>query len=209
MKNLYNEDYFERGIELGISGYSNYRWMPELTIPMCSRMIEYLGIKENETILDFGCAKGYIVKALRLLHRKAYGYDTSKYALQHVDAEVKKFIHHVDNIEKLPVFDWVIAKDVLEHIEYNELDRTLLELRTKCSKMFCIIPLGKDNKYSVPSYENDKTHVVRQSIGWWQLTFEETGFIVDEATYKVKHIKENYAKWEEGNGFFTLRSNNV
>ena len=34
----YNQDYFERGIELGISGYNNYRWMPEFTIPMAMTM---------------------------------------------------------------------------------------------------------------------------------------------------------------------------
>jgi len=68
----FNEDYYERGVELGISGYSNYRWMPELTIPMCHEMINILNIKDDETILDFGCAKGYVVKGFRLLHKIAY-----------------------------------------------------------------------------------------------------------------------------------------
>ena len=43
----YSEDYYERGIELGISGYSNYRWIPELTIPMCYEMINILNIKDR------------------------------------------------------------------------------------------------------------------------------------------------------------------
>ena len=62
--NVFDEDYFERGVQLGISGYTNYRWIPELTLPLCETMARYLGISKDDRILDFGCAKGYIVRAL-------------------------------------------------------------------------------------------------------------------------------------------------
>ena len=117
MKNLYDENYYERGIETGVSCYSNYRWIPELTIPMAARLIEYLGIAEHQKILDFGCAKGYLVKAFRLLHREAYGYDKSEYAINCVPEEIKDYIRNqVDG-----GYDWIISKDVFEHIPYQEL----------------------------------------------------------------------------------------
>lgn len=81
MKNLYDQSYYEHGIESGISLYSNYRWLPELTIPLAARIIEYLQIGVEDSILDFGCAKGYLIKAFRLLHRNAYGFDISSYAI--------------------------------------------------------------------------------------------------------------------------------
>ena len=37
----FNEDYYERGAETGKSLYSHYRWMPELTIPMCQNIVMY------------------------------------------------------------------------------------------------------------------------------------------------------------------------
>ena len=82
MTHKYDEDYFERGVETGKSLYSNYRWIPELTIPICAELIMQLKIGPEDTILDFGCAKGFIVKALRLLHREAYGVDISEYAIK-------------------------------------------------------------------------------------------------------------------------------
>ena len=91
MKNLYDEEYFERGIENKKSCYTNYRWIPELTIPLAFSMIEYLKISPEEKILDFGCAKGYLVKAFRLLHRQAFGYDISDYAKESAPYDVKKF----------------------------------------------------------------------------------------------------------------------
>ena len=64
---FYNEDYYENGLALGCSGYSNYRWIPELTIPMAYHIINGLNISENSRILDYGCAKGYLVSAFKLL----------------------------------------------------------------------------------------------------------------------------------------------
>jgi len=202
MKNLYDENYYERGIETGVSCYSNYRWIPELTIPMAARLIEYLGIAEHQKILDFGCAKGYLVKAFRLLHREAYGYDKSEYAINCVPEEIKDYIRNqVDG-----GYDWIISKDVFEHIPYQELPEILTHLRKSTKHLFAIVPLAEKGKYVVPAYELDTTHIVRENLDWWKSTFERAGFTVRDASYSVKYIKENWAAWEHGNGFFILES---
>ena len=84
----YDEDYFENGIKTGKSCYENYRWLPELTIPMAMTIIDLLKIQRFETVLDFGCAKGYLVKAFKLLYRNAFGVDASPYAIANCDSEV-------------------------------------------------------------------------------------------------------------------------
>lgn len=202
MKILFDENYYERGIEKGVSCYSNYRWMPELTIPMAARMIEYLNISEEDTVLDFGCAKGYLVKAMRLLHRKAYGFDISEYARKNVPHEIEEYI--VSDIES--VYSWVIAKDVFEHIAYEEIDEVLKKILNHSENLFAIVPLGDDGKYVVPAYELDKTHIIRENLDWWKKKFQYNGFEVVKAEYKVKYLKENWASYEMGNGFLTLMS---
>lgn len=202
MKNSYDEDYYERGIEKGISGYTNYRWIPELTIPMASRIIEYLKIGENETILDYGCAKGYLTYALRLLHRNAYGYDISDYAIEHAPREVEKYLY--TEFEQLGEYDWCIAKDVFEHIPEQLLRELLEKLRVITKHMFVIVPLAEDGKYVVPAYEHDSTHVIRKNLKWWEEIMIDSGFKVRESTYRVRYIKENYANYEKGNGFLVL-----
>ena len=204
MQNLFNKDYFEKGIELGISGYSNYRWIPELTFPMAHWLIKYLGIKEDDRILDFGCAKGYLVLAFRLLHYKMYGCDVSDYALKNAPNEIQDYISRF--ITDFDKFDWVISKDVFEHIPYSDIDYVLCTIRKMCNNMFCIIPLGENGKYNIELYEHDKTHIIRESMEWWHNKFEDVGFIIREQVYRKKHIKENYARYKKGNGFFTLTS---
>lgn len=203
MKNLYDEDYFERGVEYKKSCYSNYRWIPELTIPLAFRMIEYLKIDSEDKILDFGCAKGYLVKAFRLLHRKAFGYDISEYAKASVPQDVKEYI--VEDYRK-ENFDWIISKDVFEHIPYEEIDETLINLSGVTKNLFCIIPLGANGEYVIPAYELDSTHIIRENLNWWTEKFLKDNFSVETATYDVKYIKDNWKCWEKGNGFFVLHS---
>lgn len=206
----YNEDYYERGVEMNISGYSNYRWIPELTIPLAHRILEVSEIKKYDKILDFGCAKGYLVKALRLLHRNAYGYDISDYAKSKVPEDTKPYI--LENLRD-QYFDWVISKDVFEHIQYRELDMVINTLRSMCDNMFVIVPLGYEIKgvistkrYYAPANELDKTHIIREEIEWWEDKFEECGFEIKHSSYDIKHIKEHYKDWKKSHGFFILKN---
>ena len=205
----FNEDYYERGIETGVSCYSNFRWIPELTIPLCAAMIESLGIGKFETILDFGSAKGYVVKAMRLLHREAYGAEISDYAIQATPESIREFIFHCDkDKEKLlgMKFDWILAKDVLEHVDYNDIDSVLDFLNKIGKRVFAAVPLGEDGKYIIPAYELDVTHIIRESLEWWISKFKKHNFKVIEATYHMPYIKSNWEKWGQGNGFFVLSS---
>ena len=87
----FDEDYYERGAETGKSLYSHYRWMPELTIPMCHHIAKYLELKETDKVLDFGCAKGFTVYCLRLLGYKAYGVDVSEYSESQIEEGTRKW----------------------------------------------------------------------------------------------------------------------
>lgn len=199
----YDEDYYERGRELGISGYSSYRWLPELTIPLAHEIVTQLGIRRGERILDFGCAKGYLVKALRLLHHEAWGTDVSEYALSKAPEDVQPFLSSASLIT-FERFDWIIAKDVLEHVPYEELPQLLSSLRSVGNNLFAIVPLGDGKKYVIPEYEGDVTHVIRENLGWWRRAFQKAGFVVKEATYLMPYIKANWDYAKHGNGFFIL-----
>jgi cyclopropane fatty-acyl-phospholipid synthase-like methyltransferase len=201
MSETYNEDYYERGVELNISGYSNYRWIPELTIPLAHRIIEFLNIPYGASVLDYGCAKGYLVKALRLLNRSAYGYDISDYAIKNCPHDIKDYI--TSDVSKR-FFEWTICKDVLEHVSYEHIDSVLQHMAGTSNKFFVIVPLAKDGKYVVPSYETDVTHCIREDIDWWSQKFSDNGYNIVFKSFLVKHIKENYANYAEGNGFFEL-----
>lgn len=213
---IYDANYFLRGKETGKSLYENYHWIPELTLPMCRAIIDFCGIRQTDTILDFGCARGYVVKALRQLGYEATGIDISKWAIEHCDPAV---MEHV-SCRALPEaeVDWIIAKDVLEHLDGLTLEKTLIAFGEKARKgVFIVVPLapGLDLPYVVPEYELDVTHKQRMTLvawsGWVNAYFgaQWVGRVQSDwsvrAQYRVEGIKDNWSQYPKGNGFILAR----
>lgn len=165
----FGENYYMNGIETGISNYVNYRWLPELTLPMARSFMEIFGVGKEDTVIDFGCSKAYFVKALREHGVKAFGVDISEWAIKNCDASVVDYVSN--NIEDLPSqFDYIFSKDVLEHIPTESLTQILEKLFSICTKAaIFIVPLAESEggKYIYPNDELDKTHIHRKTLQGW------------------------------------------
>lgn len=166
---LFGEDYYMNGIKTGISNYDNYRWLPELTLPMAKSFMEIFGVEKGDKVLDFGCSKGYFVKALREHGVKAFGVDISEWAIKNCDTDVVGYVYN--KLEDCPPsFDYVFSKDVLEHIPMSELIKTIPRLLSTCmDAAIFIVPLAKSEggKYIYPNDELDKTHIHRKTLQGW------------------------------------------
>lgn len=165
----FGEDYYLNGVKSGLSNYVDYRWLPELTMPMAKSFIEIFGIKKGDSVVDFGAARGYFVKALREHGVLAYGYDISEWAIKNCDDDVRGYVSN--KLEDLPLFyDHLFSKDVLEHIPMNELVKIIPRLLSACrySAIF-IVPLAdsEGGKYIYPNDELDKTHIHRKTLQGW------------------------------------------
>jgi hypothetical protein len=202
----YDGDYYIRGREMGKSLYENYRWLPELTIPMARRIVEYCGIREGQTINDFGCARGYVVKALRLLGYEAYGQDVSEWAIANADSFAARYLCRSSVPQGA---DWTLAKDVLEHLSDIDLRYTLGVMGHVTRRgLFIVVPLaGDDGRYVVPEYEQDVTHQQRLTLLEWQDIIDSCigPQWVTASTYHAAGIKENWSHYTRGNGFILAR----
>ena len=206
---FYNEDYFERGIESGIGLYQNYRWMPELTMPLAMTIIDFLNIDRKKKILDFGCAKGFLVKAFRLLYRDARGVDISPYAISNADEKVKGFCTLKTVDWKMDgIVDICIAKDVFEHICESELEQEMENLRGFVKTIFVVVPLGdKFGKYVASANNLDISHVICKDEEWWDNFFLSNGWDVIDFRFRIDGIKDHYyGHSPRGHGFFTLEN---
>jgi len=194
---FFDKSYYESGPQSEKSLYQNYRWMPELTIPLAHHVVQYINISKEETVMDFGCAKGYLVHALRLLNIKAYGVDISEYAVSKSPKEVAEYVKKIEPYsDSFQYCDHLLCKDILEHIPYDGIDTQLEILRSKCDKIFAIIPLAENKKYIIPAYECDKSHFIRENQKWWETKFKQAGFNQCEFTTDLGPFKAN---WQEVN----------
>lgn len=202
---FYDHDYFERGIETGKSCYQNYRWIPELTIPMAMTIIDYLGIKPDQKILDFGCAKGYLVKAFRWLRRESWGVDVSRYAVHNCDPEVEDFCFSPIDYMGPDYVDFVIAKDVFEHILLTDLFNIIEKIALN-GLIFAVIPLGDGGLYRAPANNLDQSHITCMSEKEWKSFFKNCNLRVKDFTFRMDGIKDSYYdRYPTAHGFFTLK----
>ena len=199
----FDREYFEQGPMTGKSLYTNYRWLPELTLPLCHYLVTYFGITADARILDFGCAKGYIVHGLRLLGYEAYGVDVSEYAIAEAPKEVNGFIKQIEPFESLnSKFDWILCKDILEHLPYEKIDEQLQILAGSTQHLMAMVPLGDGSKFYIEAYEKDPTHIIREDLQWWEDKFFKNGFNITEMTYEMGPFKRNWQIHPHGNGLF-------
>lgn len=203
--NQFTEDYFMRGKAAGVSNYENYRWLPNLTIPACHRIVAYLGARVHDSFIDVGCSRGYYVRGLRETGMKAFGYDVSEWAIANSDPVVAEWVSSA-----LPrrAFDWALLKDVCEHIERSDLICLINRLHETITKgMLFIVPLARisGGKYVRQEDEMDVTHVNRWTMEDWICFLEEHApeFNVN-ASYHIHGIKPASQEVHHSCGFFTL-----
>lgn len=200
LKNTFDEKYFEDGVRNRVSAYENYRWMPERTIREASSIINNI---KFDNVLDYGCAKGFMVYAMRLLGKDAYGVDVSEYAVTHGHPKVKDYLSVIENAEEIKGgWDLIIAKDVLEHIPKDVIPEVLKAFRARCKQIFIAVPLGDGQRYRIREYEMDVTHIVREPEEWWLTTIVDAGFKIKYFDYQFHHLKENWTtSHPHGNAF--------
>lgn len=203
--NPFDESYFMRGKETGVSNYENYSWKPDLTIPACRKIMHYLGGQPYDSVLDIGCSRGYYVKALQLLCYRSFGYDISQWAIENCDPDVKDF---VSNEFPKRAFDWAIMKDVAEHIPPRDLFALVSILNDRITKgVMIIVPLTleRNGRYIREEDEADQTHVNHWRLQDWMFFLEEAApdFNVN-ASFNIHGIKPAAAEVPHSCGFFTL-----
>lgn len=121
------------------------------------------------SVLDAGCAIGYLVEALRGAGVAAWGIDASAYAIEHARSPHCKCQSLIDPING--TYDLVTAIEVLEHIPEQDAEASIANL---CSVTNNVV-------FSSTAIDFDEpTHVNVRPAEYWTVLFEHQGFERDE-----------------------------
>ena len=173
MDNMYGGYFFTEFFE-GHTGndYNNRnKWFPFFD-HIAAQIIERFNPK---TVLDAGCAMGYLVEALRKRGVEAYGFDVAEYAISRVAEEVKPYcvVHSIT--EELPdslpkTFDLITTIEVLEHLHPEDGTKAIKNL---CQYSDTIIFTSQ------PHDLDNITHVNVQQQEYWCKEFAKHSFFKD------------------------------
>ena len=201
-KDIYNEDYFENGLKKGCSGYENYRWLPDRIHREIRAVINLLGINPSQTVLDFGCAKGYWVRGFREYGVRANGCDISEYAIKNADENVKKYLSlNIPNRR----FDFIVSRNTFEHLTEKDLGVHLAVFGGMTNTLFFTVPLidprTKDYVMQMP----DITHKIRWTNAQWMSFCEKCGWAEVTSYQHVEGLHDNFKNYPNAMGFYVLK----
>jgi len=123
------------------------------------------------TVLDVGCAMGFLVEALRQRGAEAFGVDVSEYAIQNVHPAIQPYCWLGSVTKPFPQrYDLIVCVEVLEHLPHREAEQAVENLcRHSDDVLFSSTPL--DYK--------EATHFNVQSPEYWAELFARQGFFRD------------------------------
>lgn len=158
----YTKEYFEGG---GLSNYKGYTDEPRFK----EWAEEIVKLFNPKTVLDVGCAKGYLVKHLREMGVEAWGCDISEYAISEADPEVKPYLFLWDLTKPIPQitnpYDLVTSHDVLEHIPEADVPHVCWRLSNMGIDQYHVITCTEYD------FHGDQTHITMKPEAWWQAKF--------------------------------------
>lgn len=190
------------------SNYRDYQWLPDQTIPLAAAIKKLMGMQDGDTVLDVGAARGYLVKAFRILGLKAFGYDVSEWAVENCDPDVYGVMSTSYDVAPMS-YDFITLKDVTEHIEPVLLRKMMLDFTCMTRKaILVIVPLTAvdGGEYLCPHDECDTTHVNRWSLPTWISFLENIDRrMVVSGGYYAPGIKQKNTAWEKSCGIITIR----
>ncbi len=196
---FYNGDYYERGKTSGKGWLENYRWLPRRSFKEAFAFIDYMELNEKDYVLDIGCAKGFLVRAMNGLGIHAEGCDISDYALSFAgvncwnSSSLESWSFHVNT-----GYTHAICKDVLEHLTIENLKVLLGLIRSITPKFMCVVPIGDNGIYRIKEYHLEVSHVIAEDECWWVRMFKECGWELIRDSHHVPGLKDN---WQVSNRY--------
>lgn len=123
------------------------------------------------TVLDAGCAMGFLVECLRDRGVDASGVDISEYALSQVREDVRPFVRRASLTEPLDDrYDLIVSIEVLEHLAHDDAETAVANL---CAHTDDIIFSSTSTDYA------EASHVNVQPPEYWAELFARNGFYRD------------------------------
>ncbi len=124
-----------------------------------------------QTVLDAGCAMGFLVECLRDRGVEAFGVDISGYAIARVREDLKPYCWVGSVFAPLPRrYDLIVCIEVLEHLRQPESEQAIVNF---CQYTDDILFSSTPLDYKEP------THFNVQTPEYWAEQFVRQGFVRD------------------------------
>lgn len=178
----FGKDFFDGDRKHGYGGFNyNAKYWSEVV----KTFQNYWNLSKNSSILDIGCAKGFMLYDFISLipDIKVKGIDISPYAIENSMPSVKKYLSVCD-AKKLPFldnsFDYVISINTIHNLVKNDCAKALKEIQrvSKCGS-FITVDAYRNETEKERMYKWNLTAKTIMSVDEWKIFFAENGYTGD------------------------------
>ena len=167
------------------TGYGGFQYMPRFWQPVIPTFAEHWGLTNESSLLDVGCAKGFMLYDLRetVPGIRVAGIDVSEYAIENGKPEVREFLSVAD-AKSLPFeensFDVVISINTVHNLERDECAQALQEIErvTRQGAYITVDAYRNDEEYERMMAWNLTAKTI-MSVDDWVAFFNEVGYTGD------------------------------
>lgn len=166
-------------------GYGGFNYLPRFWQPVIPAFAKHFGLDANSSVLDVGCAKGFMLHDMAELIPgiTVRGVDVSSYAIEHAIEDMKPFVSVAD-AKKLPFpdksFDVVISINTVHNLDREECGRSLREIQRVARKgAFITIDAYHNDEERKRMYDWNLTGRTIMHVDEWRRFFAENGYTGD------------------------------
>jgi ubiquinone/menaquinone biosynthesis C-methylase UbiE len=166
-------------------GYGGFSYHPRFWQETVKRFRDHYRLAEDASVLDVGCAKGYMLHDFKELmpHLTVAGIDISGYAIEHAIESVKPLLR-VGNAKQLPfgdkTFDLVISINTIHNLPLEECKQALKEIqRVSRRHAFITVDAWRSEEEHERMLKWNLTALTYMHVDDWKRLFVQAGYSGD------------------------------
>ena len=166
-------------------GYGGYYYHPRFWQATVKRFRDYYRLAEGASVLDVGCAKGFMLHDFKELmpNLAIAGIDISEYGIEHAIETVKPFLR-VGNAKELSYednsFDLVISINTIHNLPLEECKQALREIQRVSRKhAFITMDAWRTEEERERMMKWNLTALTYMHVDDWKRLFAEVGYTGD------------------------------
>ena len=191
MQEIYDKEYYKHSC--GSLPYESHNHWLQFFGSIADRIVHDIN---PVTVLDAGCAMGYLVAALRDRGVQAFGIDISIYAISQVRDDIKQYCTVSSLLDPIPdtfpgKYDLVVSIEVLEHLFADDGVKAIRNLCALSDKFLFS---------STPDDISEITHVNVNPQEYWARAFADNNYYIDYE-YVPNYISPQAVFYKRGSDF--------
>jgi SAM-dependent methyltransferase len=166
-------------------GYGGFNYLPRFWQPVVPTFQQHFGLSGHSSLLDVGCAKGFMLHDLAELISgiEVKGIDVSPYAIEHAIEDMRPHVEVADARE-LPFddesFDVVISINTVHNLARDECGQALREIQRVARKnAYITVDAYRSEEERERMFAWNLTAQTIMHVDEWKAFFAEVGYTGD------------------------------